>query len=84
LRLGPLNWIIAGPELHRWHHSGVLGEARSNYGNNLIVWDIVFATRYLPSGRKVDYLGIDNPGWPNGFFAQLIAPFTTPTDRPAP
>ncbi len=84
LRLGPLNWIIAGPELHRWHHSAALVEAQSNYGNNLIVWDIAFGTRYLPRAHEVGRLGIGNPGWPNGFLAQLRAPFTTPTDGPGP
>ena len=84
LRLGPLNWIIAGPELHRWHHSAALGESQSNYGNNLIVWDVVFATRYLPKAREVGRLGISNPDWPNGFLGQLAAPFTTPTDGPGP
>lgn len=82
VRLGPLNWVIAGPELHRWHHSAVLSEAQSNYGNNLIIWDAVFGTRFLPNDRKVGRIGIGNMNWPNGFLAQMTAPFTTPTDAP--
>jgi len=80
VRLGLLNWVIAGPELHRWHHSAKLAEAQSNYGNNLIVWDTVFGTRFLPNGGSVGRIGIGNPHWPHGFFAQLAAPFTTSTD----
>jgi sterol desaturase/sphingolipid hydroxylase (fatty acid hydroxylase superfamily) len=80
--LGPINWIIAGPELHRWHHSASIREAQSNYGNNLIVWDVLFGTRYLPEGREVGAVGIGNSRWPNGFLRQMSAPFTTPTDRP--
>ncbi len=80
--LGPLNWIIAGPELHRWHHSATLSEAQSNYGNNLIVWDVVFGTRFLPKERELGRIGIENTRWPSGFLAQLLAPFTTSPNTP--
>lgn len=83
VRLGPLNWVIAGPELHRWHHSANFSEASSNYGNNLIIWDSVFGTRFLPKDREVGRIGIGNPAWPNSFLAQMVAPFTTPTDAKA-
>lgn len=75
VRLGPLNWIIAGPELHRWHHSLNLEEANHNYGNNLIVWDILFGTRYLPREHEVGELGIPVPDYPMSFLRQLVAPF---------
>jgi len=81
VKLGPLNWIIAGPELHRWHHSAKVSEAHANYGNNLIIWDTVFGTRFLPKNRQVASVGITNKGWPNSFVKQLSAPFTTPTER---
>jgi len=80
VKLGPLNWIIAGPELHRWHHSAVVSEAHANYGNNLIVWDFLFGTRFLPKNKSVDVVGIGNSQWPSGFLPQLSAPFTTPTE----
>jgi sterol desaturase/sphingolipid hydroxylase (fatty acid hydroxylase superfamily) len=80
VKLGPLNYLIAGPELHRWHHSAKISEVNSNYGNNLIIWDTVFGTRYLPEDREVGRIGIGNRNWPNGFRAQLLAPFTTSTD----
>jgi sterol desaturase/sphingolipid hydroxylase (fatty acid hydroxylase superfamily) len=80
VRLGFLNYIIAGPELHRWHHSAKISEANANYGNNLIVWDAVFGTRFLPNDREVGRIGIGNQDWPNGFWAQMLAPFTTSTD----
>ncbi len=82
IRLGPVNWIVAGPELHRWHHSDVYSEAQSNYGNNLIIWDAAFGTRYLPKEHGVNRVGIGNPLWPEGFLAQMTAPFITSTDSP--
>lgn len=80
IRLGPLNWIVAGPELHRWHHSAKVSEAHANYGNNLIIWDTIFGTRFLPNERRVARVGIGNTKWPSGFFQQLTAPFTTSTE----
>ena len=77
LRLGPLNWIFSMAELHRWHHSRRLEEANTNYGQNLIVWDVVFGTRYLPPDREppVDVGLADMPDFPQTFFAQLASPF---------
>lgn len=73
VRLGPLNWIIAGPELHRWHHSRVIAESNSNYGNNLIVWDALFGTRFLPP-RDVGALGLLNQRYPKDIVGQTLAP----------
>lgn len=76
IRLGPLNWIFSGPELHRWHHSRVLEEANTNYGTNLILWDIVFGTRFHPDRDPPEDVGIDEPAaYPKGFLGPLIAPF---------
>lgn len=80
VKLGWLNWIIAGPELHRWHHSANIQEAKSNFGNNLIIWDSVFGTRYLPENKSLQRIGIGNRQWPNEFLPQLTAPFTTSTE----
>ncbi|MGE0255867.1 MAG: sterol desaturase family protein [Alphaproteobacteria bacterium] len=74
VRLGPLNWIIAGPELHRWHHSANLAEANTNYGNKLIIWDILFGSRFLPGQRSVGQLGLDDPTYPTDFITQTTAP----------
>ncbi len=73
--LGPLNYIVAGPELHRWHHSRRAREMNSNFGNNLIVWDTLFRTRFLPDDRDVETIGIRNRRYPLGFFVQMRSPF---------
>ena len=66
VRLGPLNYVVSGPELHRWHHSKVSAESNNNYGNNLILWDILFGTRWLPKGREVGPLGLHKSRVPAG------------------
>ncbi len=60
VRFGPLNYLLSGPELHRWHHSVSAKESGTNFGNNLIIWDILFGTRFLPKDRQVDRLGLVN------------------------
>jgi len=77
MKLGPLNWFFSMAELHRWHHSPILEEANSNYGQNLIVWDIVFGTRFLPPDRKPpENIGITGmPNFPMRYWGQLMSPF---------
>ncbi len=77
LRLGPLNWIFSMAELHRWHHSPRMAEANHNYGGNLIVWDIVFGTRWLPRDREPPAaIGIETlPRFPTRLGALLAVPF---------
>lgn len=76
VRLGPLNWIFSMAELHRWHHSRLVMESNRNYGQNLIIWDIVFGTRFLPRDRKppADIGLTDLPAYPMSWLAQQLAP----------
>lgn len=80
-KLGWLNYIISGPELHRWHHSKTIRESNTNYGNNVIVWDILFRTYFLPKDREVGELGLLNRSYPMGFLEQLKAPFIKGLDK---
>ena len=77
VRLGPLNRLFSMAEPHRWHHSRTLAEANTNYGSNLIVWDLVFATFYLPRDREPPAaIGIaDLPKFPTSYAGQIAAPF---------
>jgi sterol desaturase/sphingolipid hydroxylase (fatty acid hydroxylase superfamily) len=63
-------------ELHRWHHSQLVCESNTNYGQNLVLWDIVFGTRFLPADREPPKeIGIANlPGFPMTWWAQLWSP----------
>lgn len=87
VRLGPLNWLFSMAEPHRWHHSRVLEEANANYGSNLILWDHVFGTFFLPRHREppaaIGLTGDDD--YPTSYLAQLAAPFRrrrAPSDAP--
>lgn len=47
-RLGFLNWIIGGAELHRLHHSVDMQQAR-NFGTTVPLWDQLFGTFVAPA-----------------------------------
>jgi sterol desaturase/sphingolipid hydroxylase (fatty acid hydroxylase superfamily) len=78
LRLGWINYIVCAPEVHRWHHVKDDPEAfNKNFGTQLMVWDLVFATFYYPKHK----LPSRNLGagiyMPAGFFAQWLEPFVS-------
>ena len=78
LRCGPLNYFFSMAELHRWHHSKTMQESNHNYGQNVIVWDLVFGTFFWPKDREPpEDIGIpDLPTFPMTFWQQLASPFT--------
>jgi sterol desaturase/sphingolipid hydroxylase (fatty acid hydroxylase superfamily) len=76
LKLGLLNYVVSGPELHRWHHSVNERRCNKNYGNNLIIWDVIFGTYYFKKKHAVEPLGLSNQEYPQSFLKQIVAPFT--------
>jgi sterol desaturase/sphingolipid hydroxylase (fatty acid hydroxylase superfamily) len=78
LRLGWLNYLVSGPELHRWHHSQLIEESNHNYAHTFIVWDLLFGTYYWPRGAHVGRLGLLDENYPARFGGQLLAPFGRP------
>ncbi len=83
LRLGWMNYIFSMTELHRWHHSKVIEQSDNNFGNILIIWDLVFGTFYLPKNKEVGSIGVLNPDYPKDYLGQLEAPFHYRRDKPA-
>lgn len=79
LRYGPLNYVVGSAETHRWHHSQIPRESNANYGNTVIVWDVLFGTWYLPNERAVDRLGLQDPAYPKSFLELMSAPFRRQT-----
>jgi sterol desaturase/sphingolipid hydroxylase (fatty acid hydroxylase superfamily) len=76
IRLGWLNYLVSGPEVHRWHHSRVIAESNNNYAHSFVVWDLVFGTYFRPKGREVGELGLIEADYPRGFARQMTAPFS--------
>jgi sterol desaturase/sphingolipid hydroxylase (fatty acid hydroxylase superfamily) len=82
MRLGPFNRLFSAAEPHRWHHSRVLAESNANYGQVLLVWDVVFGTWQMPAREPPVDLGLaprdDVAGmeaFPVDFVGQVLSPF---------
>lgn len=61
VRAGFLNYVFIGNELHRYHHSTEIDEAK-NYGSILALWDIVFGTFLYRPEKHPARLGLDGTG----------------------
>jgi sterol desaturase/sphingolipid hydroxylase (fatty acid hydroxylase superfamily) len=82
-RIGVLNYVFSMTELHRWHHSKIIELSDKNFGNILIIWDLIFGTYYLPKDKEVGSIGVLNPAYPHNYLGQLSAPFKNRLDKPA-
>jgi sterol desaturase/sphingolipid hydroxylase (fatty acid hydroxylase superfamily) len=82
LRFGPLSYVFNTPELHRWHHSKVLREGNTNYGENIMLWDWVFGTYFNEARRPPAGIGIAED-MPADFWGQIVWPFAKVMGRRA-
>ena len=80
INFGVLNYIIATPKFHHWHH-GLEEEAIDvNFAIHFPVIDIVFGTFHMPKNRWPEGYGIGGHPVPKGFFRQLMYPFRKSDD----
>ncbi|MDE1147880.1 MAG: sterol desaturase family protein [Azospirillaceae bacterium] len=79
-----LNWLFNTPDLHRWHHSRDPVEGNTNYGENLLLWDVIFRTRYLPANQRPPVNIGTADKVPPTFLGQLAYPFRRPARTTAP
>ena len=71
---GPLRWLIASPEFHRWHHANQREAYDKNFAGQLSVIDLLFRTAYMPKGEIPIRYGT-NERVPRTYLAQLAYPF---------
>ena len=75
-RLGPLEWLIATPAFHHWHHT--LDEPRDRNYASMLPWiDWIFGTHYLPRKRWPPNYGTETK-LPDSLRSQLVYPFLPP------
>lgn len=75
-RFGPLEWLVATPAFHHWHHTN--DEHRDhNYAALLPVIDRIFGTHHLPNQWPPVY-GVDEPVSPS-FIGQMLDPLSAPS-----
>ena len=77
--LGPLKYILNGPQMHLWHHVKDMPASHPfgfNYGITLSLWDYLFKTNYWPSDDENLPVGLpDKEAFPEDFIGQTIRPF---------
>jgi sterol desaturase/sphingolipid hydroxylase (fatty acid hydroxylase superfamily) len=74
-KLGPLKYVVATPVFHRWHHTRPEEGGNANFGSLFSLWDVVFGTFHMPEHKLPARYGVDEPGYPQRFLAQLLHPF---------
>lgn len=74
-------YVINGPEMHRWHHSKEYTGYGFNYGTKLAFWDWIFGTAFVTDRNPPAY-GLADP-FPDGYFKQVAFAFR-PFEPPAP
>lgn len=71
---GRLNWLLASPRFHRWHHARNVAAYDKNFASVMPLWDHMFGTFYCPGPCKGQEMGFDdNPG--DNFLKLLWYPF---------
>jgi sterol desaturase/sphingolipid hydroxylase (fatty acid hydroxylase superfamily) len=75
VKSGRLQWLLNGPEMHRWHHALEIRDV--NFATKLALWDWVLGTAHLPPGKPSGYglQGASEGAFPSGFMAQQAFAF---------
>ncbi|GGD99957.1 fatty acid hydroxylase [Polymorphobacter glacialis] len=70
-RMGPVEWLVATPAFHHWHHSRN-DHINRNFAATFPVIDRIFGTHYLPAHFPAEY-GLEER-LPETMTGQLIGP----------
>jgi sterol desaturase/sphingolipid hydroxylase (fatty acid hydroxylase superfamily) len=74
VRMGVLQYVLNGPELHRWHHAADF-ERERNFATKIALWDWIFGTAYRPDTSPQKFGLWGDPWFPKGYFAQHLWAF---------
>ncbi len=75
VRSGWLQYLINGPEMHRWHHAIDDDAANKNFSTKLAIWDWIFGTAFLPKERKPIGYGLGDTSFPENYIKQHVYAF---------
>ena len=77
--LGPMKYVLNGPQMHLWHHAKNMPKSHRfgfNYGITLSIWDYIFRTNYWPKDDEYLPIGLpDGENFPKDFKGQNVVPF---------
>jgi len=73
---GWLQFVLNGPEMHRWHHADMDDKSyNKNFSTKIALWDWLFGTAYFPFKDKPKQYGLSYLNFPSNYFKQLIFAF---------
>ncbi|MET0386215.1 MAG: sterol desaturase family protein [Polyangiales bacterium] len=75
VRSGALQYVINGPEMHRFHHALDHDAWNKNFATKLAVWDWLFGTAFWPRDRAPTGYGLAEGPAPRGYLAQQLYAF---------
>jgi sterol desaturase/sphingolipid hydroxylase (fatty acid hydroxylase superfamily) len=75
VRSGRLQYVINGPEMHRWHHARELADRNANFSTKLAIWDWLFGTAHNPRHKPSGYGLAEEGRYPSGYLAQHLLAF---------
>jgi hypothetical protein len=81
VRLGRAQYVVNGPEMHRWHHATDAEAHGKNFSTKFAFWDWLFGTAYFPdrTTTRAQRYGITEreyrEDFPVGYLAQHAYPF---------
>jgi sterol desaturase/sphingolipid hydroxylase (fatty acid hydroxylase superfamily) len=75
VRSGRLQYIINGPEMHRWHHAIDEEAHNKNFSTKFAWWDWMFGTAYFPHAKKPSGYGLSDPQFPKNYIKQHLYAF---------
>jgi sterol desaturase/sphingolipid hydroxylase (fatty acid hydroxylase superfamily) len=75
VRSGRLQYVINGPEAHRWHHAVDSDAHNKNFATKLALWDRLFGTAWIPPRRRPRAYGLTGVDFPKGYFRQHVFAF---------
>lgn len=78
-RFGFLEWLIATPGFHHWHHTRS-GPRDRNFASMLPLMDVLFGTAHLPRHEWPSVYGTET-ALPASLVGQLLFPFARVTGR---
>lgn len=79
VRMGWLQYIINGPEMHRWHHANCDKQAYDkNFATKFAFLDWIGGTAFFPDPKEVkagEYGLVDDPEYPMTYWGQTFYAF---------
>jgi len=76
-----LDYVVCTPAVHRQHHSMNRQECNANYGNTIMIFDMLFGTYNKPRAPDPVSIGIEDDPLPERFWGQMTMPFRLLTKK---